>query len=145
MGLKGFLPLTIAIIGLIVIFALFLLPFISFFAFKYHIIALVKLSYEYNSADIVLLELLKLNKNYQLLAEMNLPTFEKYVMSRNSFIDSLNSTLKLLTLSNCFKLSSYNNIIVSSGICEAKNVTWAEIFVPYNPGSLVKRLSLEVG
>jgi hypothetical protein len=144
MGPKGFAPLTVAIIGLIVIITAFLIPFIAISAFKYHIIASVKLNYEYNSADIVLLELLKLNKTYQYLAEMDLPSFEKYVMQKSSFIENLNNTLKLLTLSNCFKLSS-NNIIVSSGTCETKNVTWTEIFVPYNPQSLVKKLFLEVG
>jgi hypothetical protein len=145
MGLKGFEALTIAIIGLIVVISLFLLPFITLVTFRYHIIALAKLSYEYNIADIVLLELLEHNKNYQYLAEMDLPSFEKYVMPKNSFVENLNNTLKLLTLSNCSKLYSNSNIIVSSGNCEVKNVTWVEIFVPYNPKSLVKKLSLGVG
>jgi len=146
MGLKGvFEAFTIAIIGLIILLALFLLPFIFFFTFKYHVMGLVKLTYEYNAADTVLLELLELKKNYQHLAEMNLPSFEEYVMSRESFVNELNNTLKLLTFSNCYKLSSYGEKIVSSGSCEMKNVTWAEIFVPYNPESLVKKISLEVG
>ena len=144
MGLKGIIE--IPIIGFIIFCALFFLPFLALANFKYHIVSRVTLSYEYNTADLSLLELLAYNKNYRYLSEKDLPSFEKYVMRREEFIESLNNTLKLFTQTDCYNLTSQNEIIVSSGgDCGLKDVTWAEIFVPYNPQSLIKKIALEVG
>jgi hypothetical protein len=145
MGLKGIIE--IPIICAIMFFGLFFVPFLFIANFKYHLVERVTLSYEYNTADLSLLELLAYNKTYRYLSEKDLPSFGKYVMPREKFIEKLNNTLKLLAQTDCYNLTSQNEIIVSSGgDCELKDVTWAEIFVPYNPkGNLIKKIALEVG
>lgn len=149
---KSFAPLVVAIIGIIVSITFFVLPFIFFLTFKYHVVANVKLSYEYNSADIVLLELLQTKyknySNYGLISENFLPSFETFRVSKRELSEELNNSLKLLTLSDCYNLTTTDNdvsVLIQSGSCKPRNITWSEIFVPYNPNKLVRKVTLEVG
>jgi hypothetical protein len=159
MGLKSFAPLTIAIIGIIALVALFLIPFISLFTLKIHLIKNVELSYEYNSADLALLALLHYEKKfpvYRILSEFSLSNFGGYVQDyegniwrtmsyaipREEAIKIVNESVANLTLSDCYKLTLASSSFVKSGTCETKSITCFKVFLPYPEKT--KEVCLEV-
>jgi hypothetical protein len=150
MGLKSFAPLTIAVIGIIALVALFLIPFISLSTLKVHLVKNVELSYEYNTADLALLTLLHYEKNfpvYRILSEFHLQNFGGYVQDykgniwrtmrhaipREEAIKIVNKTVANLTLSDCYELTLGSDSFVKSGSCKIESIPCFKIFIPY-PG-----------
>lgn len=157
MVLKGIGMLGIAVIAAVLLFTFFF-PLLTLIAFKYHIIGKARMSYEYNSADLALLQLLQyefiLNSKYEnykkisgieYVAEKELPKFYEVIrLNKDSYKAKIENTLKQLTFSTCFKLSIEEDELIAVN-CSRKEITWGVLPIPYNPSKLIKKIKLEVG
>jgi hypothetical protein len=138
--MKGFLPFTIAIVGIIVTLTSVIGITLIFLVMKYHLVINLKQEYDYNNAQLALLSLVssKYNDNYSMyrvISERGSNDFENMKMV-------LEEKLRLVTLSECFRLVNDTATIYEKPGCRAFENT-GEIFMfrPYNEG-LVERVIL---
>jgi len=143
MGMKGFLPFTLILAGIIITAVIFITVIIVDIFFEYHIKIILKYEYERNFGDLTMLELFRYQKGqlsgYEILSK-NKPT--ELSDEQKQF---LNETLALLTQAGKYKLTDGHDVIVEAAIKETKGSTYtheAFIFRPYNPDRLVGRLYL---
>jgi hypothetical protein len=140
--MKGFLPITIAIVGLIATATIFVALTLPLFVLKYHLAINIQQEYDYNNAQLILLTLLSYKYNesysmYQVLAERDV----------NGFDDSMKAKIeevgKILTTGKCFRIVNQTSTVFEISNCQAKKSSGeVYIFKPYNKQSLVEKLVL---
>jgi hypothetical protein len=140
--MKGQLPLTIGIIGMIfTITAIMIIGFTLIFL-KYHLSINLKQEYDYNNGQLTLLSLISSKYDetrsiYRILSERNTNGFDENMRGK------IESDLELLTKSKCFKIVNDTATILEKHDCTAtKNVGEIYIFRPYGDGKLVEKLIL---
>lgn len=149
MGLKGIEPLSLAIIGGILLFTFITLPLIIFFTFRIHAIAVVELTYEKSKADLTLLAFLASNEKigkkevnvYSLLAERKILNY--YGITEDELKEILLKRMKLSANSN-FSLAGENEEIIKFGKIERFESSNSFIALPYNKNKLIERIVLVV-
>jgi hypothetical protein len=140
--MKGFLPITIAIIGLIATATIFVALTLPLFVLKYHLAINVEQEYDYNNAQLILLTILSYKYNesysmYQVLAERNVNGFDESMKAK------IEDVGKILTGGKCFRIVNQTSTVFEISNCSAKKSSGEiYIFKPYNKQSLIEKLIL---
>ncbi|OYT42722.1 MAG: hypothetical protein B6U78_00350 [Candidatus Aenigmarchaeota archaeon ex4484_224] len=152
----------ITVSGMIIVFGIILLLFVSWFFLsnlKYNLWVETNINYQFNLVSDAFLEFFEIIPNYRMIAEYfviglhDLKSFEKY-WGRDclSFQGKVVGELHKLTASSCFKVSipSCNpkeGLMGEYNCKESLPYIQKETFtivLPYNPESLIKKVGIEV-
>lgn len=140
--MKGFLPFTIAIIGIIFTFSSITMLVLPLFILKYHLAINLKREYDYNNAQLALLSLISSKYNdtysmYRVLSERSLNGFDENMKRK------VEGSLEVLTQSKCFRVVNDTATVLENPDCVAvKNVGEVYVFRPYNKDSLTEKIIL---
>lgn len=138
--MKGILPITIAIIGLIATSTIFISLSLPIFVLKYHLDINLKQEYEYDNTQLILLALIssKYNKTYSMYRVISERDFNGFDGMKNR----INQIVETLSGSKCFRITTQKEIILDNNCSPSKNVGGIYIFKPYNKYELVEELIL---
>jgi len=140
--MKGFLPFTLAIVGVIFTFTSVMLVVLPLFILKYHLAINLKREYDYNNAQLALLSLISSKYDetysmYRILSERSLNGFDENMKRK------VEGNLEVLTQSKCFRVVNETATILEKPDCVAvKNVGEIYVFRPYNKDKLTEKLIL---
>lgn len=142
MEMKGFLPFTLAALGIIFTFTMILMVALVFIALRYHVDINLKFEYDKSFSDLTMLSLLRLNYNstyssYRVLSEREVNGFDQGMK------DFLSREVGLLADTDCFRIGATSSILqVCSSGEPYEYAGEAFIFKPYNPDKLVEEITL---
>jgi hypothetical protein len=140
--MKGFLPFTIPIVGLIVTTTVLIMLTLPLFVLKYHLAINIEQEYDYNNAQLILVTLLSYKYNdsysmYQVFAERNMNGFDEDMKSK------IEDVGKILTQGKCFRIVNQTSTVFEISNCVAKRSSGeVYIFKPYNKQGLIEKLIL---
>jgi hypothetical protein len=140
--MKGFLPFTIAIVGLIATVTILIALTLPLFVLKYHLAINLEQEYDYNNAQLILLSLLSYRYKdgysmYQVFAERNVNGFDDDMKTKVEDVG------KILTHGKCFRIVNQTSTVFEIPNCIAKRSSGeVYIFRPYNKQGLIEKLTL---
>ncbi|MEM5853175.1 MAG: hypothetical protein QXG39_00915 [Candidatus Aenigmatarchaeota archaeon] len=139
--MKGILPITIAILGVMATSTIFISLTLPILVLKYHLNINLKQEYEYQDSQLILLTLVSSKYNesysmYQVFSERDSNGFN------DDMKDKVYHVIETLSMSRCFKIVTEKEVILNSNCNPKKNVGEIYIFKPYNERELVEELIL---
>jgi len=138
---KGIAGLTIGVIGAVGLFVILLSTIIPFFFFRIHLNTVVEVQYEYNNAELVLLELLSDEEIYDKIVMLisGLENDDEWIE------DVMKPRLDGLMPNSCYIVSSEDAVFIdtSGDNCDPTYATTTHVVMPYG-GTSVGKLTLEI-